>query len=458
MGEGCSGPSPELHALLQRVAEALSDTSHPLVPQRVASDAPSLLPAAPRPPAEALAALVAVLGDAQRAQHPRHLGLFHPPPDPVAVAAEALVAGFDAQLAVRGAAPGPVALERQTLAWIAARFGLPAAHHGCFTTGASESTRDALLLALARAVPAFTRDGLVGQPARPVVYASREAHGSVEKAVRACGLGSRSLRRVRCDAGWRMDLRALRVALREDRDAGRLPLAVVATAGTTNTGAIDPLGAIADLCAAEELWLHVDAAWAGAAALSPRSSPLLDGVARADSLAWDAHKWLPLPIATGVLLTRHPALPEATFAVDAPYLPRRGAMAYRETSRWSRRFMGAGLAAWLCARGDEGVARWIDDGVARGEALRAAVTDAGWTLVAPVALPIACFTHERVRRGALAPQRVAMDLRRRGAAWVSETWLDGRIPALHGSAMNPALGPEDLAALRDALRDVARRS
>ena len=127
---------------------------------------------------------------------------------------------------------------------------------------------------------------------------------------------------MRCDAAWHLDLRALREAVHEDRAAGRLPLAVVATAGTTNTGAVDPIPLLADLCAHEDLWLHVDAAWAGAAVLSPRSASLLDGVHRADSLAWDAHKWLPLPIATGVLLTRHPALPAAVFGVDAPYLPR----------------------------------------------------------------------------------------------------------------------------------------
>ena len=409
--------------------------------------------------ARALDALTVALRDhSLSAQHPRHYGLFHPPVDPLAVAVEALVAGFDAQLAVRGAAPGPIAQEGSTLQWVAARFGLPAAHHGSFTTGASEATREALLLALARASPAFVRDGLLGLPARPVVYTSREAHGSVEKAVRACALGASSLRRVRCDAAWRLDLRALREAVHEDRAAGRLPLAVIATAGTTNTGAVDPLPVLADLCAREDLWLHVDAAWAGAAVFSPRTAPLLDGISRADSLAWDAHKWLPLPLAAGVLLTAHPALPEAVFGVDAPYLPRGAGMPYRESGRWSRRFLGAGLFAWLTANGEEGAARWVEAGCDRGDALRRAVTDADWSLVAPTALPLVCFTHERVRRGEIAPQKVAQALRRSGAAWVSETWLDGRVPALHGSAMNPALASTDLDALTHALRDVARGS
>ncbi|MFO0628398.1 MAG: aminotransferase class V-fold PLP-dependent enzyme [Polyangiales bacterium] len=428
------------------------------MPQRLSSvlDTPF---ARPEGALRALDALTRALHHhALSAQPPRHYGLFHPPVDPLAVAVEALVAGFDAQLAVRGAAPGPIALEAATLRWVSARFGLPAASHGSFTTGASEATREALLLALARVSPGFVRDGLPGLPARPVVYASREAHGSVEKAVRACGLGTSSLRRVRCDAAWRMDLRALHEAVREDRAAGRLPLAVVATAGTTNTGAVDPLPRLADLCAQEDLWLHVDAAWAGAAVFSPRTAALLDGVARADSLAWDAHKWLPLPLAAGVLLTAHPALPAAVFGVDAPYLPRGEGMPYRESGRWSRRFLGAGLFAWLTAHGEAGAARWVEEGCDRGDALRRAVTDAGWSLVAPTPLPLVAFTHDRVRRGEVAPQKVAQALRRAGAAWLSETWLDGRIPALHGSAMNPALAPADLDALTAALRDVARGS
>ena len=236
----------------------------------------------------------------------------------------------------------------------------------------------------------------------------------------------------------------------------QLPPGDPSACGLVQPEAHDPIALLADLCAHEDLWLHVDAAWAGAAVFSPRTAPLFEGISRANSLAWDAHKWLPLPIAAGVLLTAHPALPEAVFGVDAPYLPRGAGMAYRESGRWSRRFLGAGLFAWLTARGEAGAARWVEAGCDRGDALRRAVTDAGWSLVAPTALPLVCFTHERVRRGEIAPQKVAQALRRSGAAWVSETWLDGRVPALHGSAMNPALAATDLDALTHALRDVAR--
>lgn len=454
-------PSVALHALLQRVADFL-DGARPLTPRSTPARLREALArvdfSRPTPPSDVIDALGALLREhTLHAAHPRHMGLFHPPVHDAAVAAEALAAGVDAQLAVWGAAPGAVELERHTLAWVAARFGY-ATHHGSFTSGASMSHHVAMSLALSAAIPGYARDGLVGCAARPMVYVSREGHGSVEKAARLCGLGDASVRRVRCDPAWRVDLRALREAIAEDRAAGRRPTMVVATAGTTNTGAIDPLGALGDLCAREDLWLHVDAAWAGAAALSPRAAPLLDGVARADSLAWDAHKWLPLPIASGVLLTRHPARCAALFAVDAPYVPRgdaERAMPYRETALWSRRFTGAGLFALLATLGAEGVARWVDEGCARGDALRAAVTDAGWSVVAPVPLPLACFTHERVRRGALAPKRVAAALRREGVAWMSETWLDGRVPALHASVMHPGLTEADLAALTQALRALA---
>lgn len=453
----------DLPLLLQRVAASLGGDSRSLAPHATPARLRALLApidfSRPRGADEVVDALAALLHThTLHASHPRHMGLFHPPVHPVAVAAESLAAGVDAQLAVWGAAPGAIEVERHTLAWVAARFGLPAAHHGSFTAGASMSHQVATALALSRAVPGFLRDGLVGCASRPMVYASREGHASVEKAVRMCGLGGASLRRVRCDPSWRMDLRALRAAIAEDRAAGRAPVMLVATAGTTNTGAIDPLAALGDLCAQEDLWLHVDAAWAGAAALSPRAAPSLDGIARADSIAWDAHKWLPLPIASGVFLTRHPARCAEVFSVDAGYVPRGGgdrAMPYRETALWSRRFTGAGLFALLATLGAEGVARWVDEGCARGDALRAAVSEAGWSVVAPVPLPLACFTHERVRRGALAPQGVAAALRREGVAWLSETWLDGRLPALHASVMHPGLTGDDLAALTASLRALA---
>lgn len=457
-------PESDLSALLRRVSETLS-LETPFAPTGALRRVRELLAAVdfarPLSPEDTLALLTELLrAGAADLKNPRHFGLFHPPVDPLTVAATALAAGLDAQLAVNGAAPGAIAAERHALAWVAARFGLPPAHHGSFTSGASASTRESLLHALAAAHPSFVDDGLAALPGRPAVYASREAHASLEKAVRACGLGARALRRVRCDASWRMDLRALKRAIRDDRAAGFAPLAVVATAGTTNTGAIDPLPELAALCEAESLWLHVDAAWAGAAALSPRAAPMLEGISRADSIAWDAHKWLPLPIAAGVLLTRHPALATRLWSVDAPYMPRDNSphpMPFRETARWSRRFEGAGLFAWLAREGAEGVARWVDAGCARGEALREAVRDAGWTVLSPVPLPIACFSHPRIRSGALSPQRAAASLRRSGAAWVSETWIDGRVPALHGTAMHPGLGLDDLDALRDALRDVAER-
>lgn len=455
-------PADDLLALLKRVAASLGGDAPPLThrstPARLREALARVDFTRPIPAADVIDALGALLrAHTLHASNPRHMALFHPPAQPVAVAAEALAAGVDAQLAVWGAAPGAIEVERHTLAWIAARFGY-ATHHGSYTSGASMSLHVAMTLALSAALPDFARDGLVGCAARPVVYASREAHGSVEKAARLCGLGDASVRRVRCDPLWRMDLRALREALAADRAAGRRPVMVVATAGTTNSGAIDPLGALGDLCAREDLWLHVDAAWAGAAALSPRAAPLLDGLARGDSIAWDAHKWLPLPIASGVLLTRHPARCAALFAVDAPYVPRgdaERAMPWRETALWSRRFTGAGLFALLATWGAEGVARWVDEGCARGDALRAAVTEAGWSVVAPVPLPLACFTHARVRRGAIAPQRVAAALRREGVAWLSETWLDGRVPALHASVMHPGLTAADLAALTQALRTLA---
>jgi aromatic-L-amino-acid/L-tryptophan decarboxylase len=187
------------------------------------------------------------------------------------------------------------------LSFLADRLGLPDAV-GTFTSGGTEANLTAVLVALERHFPEAADGGLAVLGAEPTLYASTEAHDSLVKAARMTGLGHRAVRSVPPTRRLALDVAALRARILRDGAAGERPFLVVATAGNTAAGVIDPLPEIAELCEELEVDLHVDAAWAGGACLSPRLRPVLDGIERADSVTIDAHKWLSAPMGAGMLL------------------------------------------------------------------------------------------------------------------------------------------------------------
>jgi aromatic-L-amino-acid decarboxylase len=391
----------------------------------------------------------------EHAGNPAHLGLFRPAVDRTAVVAEALAALYDPNLATWGFSPAAAEIERHVLGALGARIGFDvdagAAH---FTSGGQESNHTALVVALTAKHPEVGASGLRALAAPPVVYVSQEGHHSLHKVAHATGLGRGALRAIAVDASLRMDTRALAEQIRADRARGEAPLAVVGTAGTTNAGAIDPLLELADVCAREGLWFHVDAAWGGSAAVSDRLRPFLAGIERADSVTWDAHKWLSVPVAAGMFFCRHRAPVESAFAVDAAYVPpKRDALATDSLStslQWSRRFMGLKVFMVLAENGLGGVARRIEHQAAMGEELRALLRRRGWSVLNDTPLPVVCFTHERLDHERDAP-RIVADLARSGAGWISQTRLRGAMPALRACITHFETGPDHLRRLADAL-------
>ncbi|MGI9186455.1 MAG: pyridoxal phosphate-dependent decarboxylase family protein [Gaiellales bacterium] len=230
------------------------------------------------------------------------------------VLADALMAAHDVNLASDAAAANLV--EHQTLQWVGELVGYPATG-GTFTSGGMISNLTALATAREHALPG-TR--LTGTSQVMTAYTSDEAHSSIERAVELIGIGRDNLRRVPIDADRRMDPAALDAMLGADRSAGRVPMAVVATAGTTLTGTVDPIDAIAEVCERHDVWLHIDGAYGLPAAAAPSTAPLFRGLARANSVAVDAHKWLYVPKACGVLLVRDKADLVTAFAHDAAYM------------------------------------------------------------------------------------------------------------------------------------------
>jgi len=251
--------------------------------------------------------------------HPRFWGWVLGSGTPVGVLAELLAAAMNPNVSgLRGA---PVNVERQVLAWLKQLLGYPQSSSGLLVSGGSMANLVGLAAgAGSRAGFDVHRLGWAAAPRPPVVYASNQTHFSVKKAVRTLGLGTERLREVPVDDEYRIEMGALREMIRRDRAAGLHPLAAVGNAGTVNTGAFDDLAALADLCAAEEMWFHVDAAFGAFAALDPELAPLARGMERADSLAFDLHKWLIVPVEAGAVLVRDAGAQRAAFRVGGDYV------------------------------------------------------------------------------------------------------------------------------------------
>jgi aromatic-L-amino-acid/L-tryptophan decarboxylase len=369
--------------------------------------------------------------------HPRYFGLFNPTPTWWGMAGELVAAGLNPQLAAYSHAPVAVEVERHVLRFLGARLGLPPTVAGSLTTGGAEANLSAVILALTRRFPDYPAFGLRRLPRRPVLYASVEGHHSWLKIAHLAGLGRDAVRLVGVDARHRLDPEQLRRLRDADLAAGDEPFLLVGTAGTTGGGAVDPLDELAGHAAAWGLHLHVDAAWAGAVALSDRLRPLLAGVERADSVTIDAHKWLSAPMGAGIFLTRHATDLAAAFQVNTGYMPTDTEDAagvadpYATSVQWSRRFAGLKVFLALAAVGQPGYAAQIERDTQLGALLAARLADQGWLRINDTPLPVVCVADPATDR--LGPDRshawhaaVADHVVASGHAWVSPVRIAGR--------------------------------
>lgn len=264
-----------------------------------------------RPAAEVLDRAVAdVLPLAGRVDHPRFFAFVPSSPTWPGVMADYLAAGFNTFQGTWLGAGGPSQLELVVTDWFRRWIGYPDTGGGLFTSGGSAASLDALVAAREAA----------GAPDRPAVYLSDQAHTALVRAARIVGVRPTGIRTVATDSEFRMDVEEVRAQIRRDRAAGFTPVAVCANGGATNTGAVDPLAALADVCAEEGVWLHVDAAYGGFAVLAPQARSLFAGLERADSVALDAHKWLFQPFEAGCLMVRDVKTLERAFSVRPEYL------------------------------------------------------------------------------------------------------------------------------------------
>jgi aromatic-L-amino-acid decarboxylase len=355
--------------------------------------------------------------------HPRYFGLFNPTPTFAGVLADAAVAAFNPQLAVWSHAPAAVEIDRRLVRYIGERAGYDLDRvAGSFTTGGAEANLTAVLLALTRSFPAYADQGLRALPRQPMLYASTQSHLAWLKIAHTVGLGREAVRLVPHDHELRLDAERLEAQVAADRAAGNAPFLVIATAGTTGSGAIDPVDQLAEVCGRHGLRLHVDAAWAGALVLSDRLRPLLGDLARADSLTIDAHKWLSVPMGAGMFICEDAEGLAETFRVETSYMPSSHADdPYLHSVQWSRRSIGFKLFLSLAMIGRAGYEAQMEGDVALGELLRRRLRGNGWRIVNDTPLPLVCFTHPDLdgETADAAHQHVAEQIQRRGTAWLS---------------------------------------
>ncbi|MBE1470307.1 glutamate/tyrosine decarboxylase-like PLP-dependent enzyme [Kibdelosporangium phytohabitans] len=366
--------------------------------------------------------------------HPRYFGLFNPAPTWWGVAGELIAAAANPQLAAYPHAWAPVEIERHVLRFLADRLGLPAGSAGSFTVGGSEANQTAVIVALTKHWPDYAQQGVRAVRGRPLLYASAESHLAWVKIAHVAGLGRQAVRLVPVDAAHRMDVDQLRTMLDADRAAGDEPFLLVATAGTTGAGALDPLPELVTLARESGLYLHVDAAWGGSVALSDRLRPLLAGVEAADSVTVDAHKWMSAPMGAGMFLTPHADALSASFDVRTSFMPDAadGTLdPYASSVQWSRRFTGLKVFLSLAGQGRLAFARQLERDVALGELLALRLAERGWVRINATPLPVVCVAEPDVDRGDPGLSRswhaaVADEVVRRGRAWISSVQLAGR--------------------------------
>ena len=370
--------------------------------------------------------------------HPRFMGWVHGGGNPVSMLAEFLAGAMNANCGGRDHVG--IAVERQVIAWAAEMLGMPAGTGGVLLTGSSMANFVALICARHAALGARARlAGIAG--CRLTAYAAVTAHRCIAGAMEMAGLGTARLRQIPVDADYRMDIAALRDAIATDRAAGEQPFLVIGTAGTVDTGAVDDLAALARLAAREKIWFHVDGAFGALAALSPRFKPRLAGMAQADSIAFDFHKWAQVTYDAGCVLIRDPAIELAAFARKTNYLaPAARGLAGGEP--WpcdlgpdlSRGFRALKIWATLRAYGIETLGRIVEDSCDLAVYLARRITaEPRLELAAPVALNIVCFRLRGVDDPAHAS--LVADLQESGRFAPSTTVLEGRL-AIRAALVN----------------------
>ncbi|MEX1078160.1 MAG: aminotransferase class V-fold PLP-dependent enzyme [Homoserinimonas sp.] len=385
--------------------------------------------------------------------HPGYLGLFNPAPTFAAECADRIAAAFNPQICVHSHAPAAVEIEQHVIVEVARRAGLPTGSGGHFTSGGAEANSTAVLCSLQAKCPDYGDKGLSAFDGQPRIYASAESHLAWLKIAQASGIGRDAVRLVATDGRGRMDSEALKHVIESDLSAGFVPVLIVATAGTTNAGMIDPLEAAWAIARQHNLWFHVDAAWGGAAIAHDTLRNAVLGIERADSITIDAHKWFATTMGAGMFLTSRPDNLAAVFRVTASYMPDSdaGEDLYTNSMQWSRRFVGLRLFLSLGAAGWQGYGEHVQHSVALIDRLTGKMQAGGWVQANDSALGVTCLVPPE---GHSAVQHYVDAVLDDGRFWVSKAVFEGN-PVLRACVTNGRTDEAVIDDLADFLLSVA---
>lgn len=397
--------------------------------------------------------------------HPRFFGYVSSPGTPITAVGTMLASALNINVTCWRSAPSGTELEHLTINWLKEMLGYPAAAAGLLTSGGSMANFAALAAARSAKAPAnVVRDGVAAAGTRMCIYVSEEGHFSVAKAAGMLGLGEANVRSVKTGDRLQISLADLDRLVQQDGAAGHLPFCVVANAGTTATGAFDPIGDLADFSRRHNLWLHVDAAYGGFAALAPSARHLFARIGEADSVTLDPHKWLYLPIGCGCVLYRDPAAARAAFSHGAEYtrtigLERDEAFAFWDYGpELSRPFRALDL--WLLVKyaGARQLGEAIEQNIACAKYFEQLVrSSADFEMLAAVELSIFCFRYAPPGfQGDLDAlnERILVALQRGGSTYLSNARVHGHF-ALRGCVLNYRTTLRDMEIVLDDVRRAA---
>lgn len=396
--------------------------------------------------------------------HPCYFGLFNPAPAFMGILGDTITATLNPQLAAWSHSPLAVETERRMINAFARKFGFTGEHaDGSLTSGGAEANLTALLCALTERWPGILESGVQGITAKPTFYVSAESHHSFLKAARTAGLGRLALRTVPVSDELQMESDALQRMIEEDRGLGYEPFLIIGTAGTTGSGVVDPIALMSEVARANKLWFHVDAAWGGAAVLVPELRGVLSGIENADSITFDPHKYLSIPMGAGMFLTRHRDTLSRIFSVSTAYMPKEGeglavVDPYVHSLQWSRRFIGLKLFLTLATTGWRGYTHILRHQSKMGDLLRERLTASGWSVVNRTKLPVVCFTPSDEEWDMAMHQRMSDAVVESGRAWISTIMLGGKRPALRACITNYRTGPEHIEILSTVLSNIRHGS
>lgn len=405
--------------------------------------------------------------------NPRFFGYINGSGNQAAVVGELLAAAINQICAKWHFSPAASEVERRVIRWIAEFIGYPPDAGGCLLTGASAGNLAGLALARTQKAP-FDADSLGMRPGPPLAaYGSEEGHASLEKCMALLGMGRRQLRRIGVHDDFTIDLEGLERRIAADRASGHHPICVVGTAGTTNTGAIDPLEGLAGLCRAQGLWFHVDAAYGGPAARTNMAGALFRGLDQADSVVVNPHKWLFLPVEVSCILVRRASALRDTFRITADYLHAEGdtsgdgLLDFKDYGQQLSRSFRA-LKVWMTfkAYGARRLRAAIESNIEIMRYLADRIDEApDFGRLAPVPLSVVCFQYRTSDVARQADQdyldrlnsRLLDALERDGRVFLSGTKIRGRT-ALRACSVNHRLRRSDVDFLLDVIRDVATKT